>query len=66
MSNKNIKIMILGADGYLGLPLSVDLALKGFNLTLIDNYVKRKLSSKYLRKPLNQMDTNDYFQLLNQ
>ena len=56
MTNKNIKIMILGADGYLGVPLSVDLALKGFKLTLIDNYVKRKLSAKYLRQPLNKIN----------
>tara|TARA_B100000953_G_scaffold299663_1_gene300260 strand:+ start:579 stop:1736 length:1158 start_codon:yes stop_codon:yes gene_type:complete len=52
--NNNLKVMILGADGYLGIPLSIDLALKGFNLMLIDNYIKRKLSSKYKRQPLNR------------
>ena len=56
MSNKRTKIMILGADGYLGVPLTVDLALKGYNLTLVDNYIKRKLSSDFSRQPLNKIN----------
>ncbi len=47
-----MKIMILGADGYLGWPTAVDLAFKGYNLMLVDNYLKRKLMSKYKKKPL--------------
>lgn len=56
MSNKRTKIMILGADGYLGVPLTVDLAQKGYNLTLVDNYIKRKLSSFFSRQPLNKIN----------
>ena len=56
MSNNKTKIMILGADGYLGVPLTVDLAQKGYNLTLVDNYIKRKLSSDFLRQPLNKIN----------
>ncbi len=44
--------MILGADGYLGWPTSVDFALKGHRLMLVDNYIKRKLMKKYNKKPL--------------
>ena len=55
MGNKT-KIMILGADGYLGIPLTVDLAQKGYNLTLVDSYVKRKLASEFSRQPLNRIN----------
>ncbi len=44
--------MILGADGYLGWPTAVDFAFKGHELMLVDNYIKRKLMSKYKKKPL--------------
>ncbi len=47
-----MRIMILGADGYLGWPTSVELALKNHNLLLIDNFIKRKLIKKYNRKVL--------------
>ena len=36
-----MKIMILGADGYLGWPTAVELAFKGHNLMLVDNYLKQ-------------------------
>ena len=41
-----MKIMILGADGYLGGQRPVDFALKGHRLMLVDNYIKRKLMKK--------------------
>ena len=47
-----MKIMILGADGYLGWPTSVDLASKNHDLLLIDNFTKKKLLDKYNRLPL--------------
>jgi UDP-sulfoquinovose synthase len=47
-----MKILILGADGYLGWPTSIDLALNKHNLLLIDNYEKKKLMKKNYRKPL--------------
>tara|TARA_B100001057_G_scaffold114169_1_gene112484 strand:+ start:292 stop:480 length:189 start_codon:yes stop_codon:yes gene_type:complete len=53
--------MILGADGYLGLPTSVDLALEQHDLLLIDNYIKKRLMNKNKRKPLvkkNKIEKN--------
>lgn len=47
-----MKIMILGADGYLGWPTSVDLASKNHTLLLIDNFTKKKLLDKYNRPPI--------------
>ena len=47
-----MKIMILGADGYLGWPTSIELALDNHNLLLVDNFIKRKLIKKYKRKVL--------------
>ncbi len=37
------KVMILGADGYLGWPCSMYFAEKGYEVFAIDNYDKRKL-----------------------
>ena len=47
-----MKIMILGADGYLGWPTSLDLAFKKHKLLLVDNYIKRRTMSKMNREPL--------------
>lgn len=47
-----MKIMILGADGYLGWPTTVDLAFKKHKLLLVDNYIKRKLMTSLNREPL--------------
>tara|TARA_B110000858_G_scaffold103786_1_gene118917 strand:+ start:4932 stop:6074 length:1143 start_codon:yes stop_codon:yes gene_type:complete len=51
-----MKIMILGADGYLGWPTSVDLASQSHDLLLIDNFTKKKLLKQYKRKPLVEND----------
>ncbi len=47
-----MKILILGADGYLGWPTSIDLSLDGHEILLIDNYVKRSIMNKNNRSPL--------------
>ena len=47
-----MKIMILGADGYMGWPTSIDLASKGHTICMVDNYIKRKLMTQYKRKAL--------------
>ena len=46
-----MKIMILGADGYLGWPTSIDLSAKS-EVIMVDNYVKRKINSNFKRSPL--------------
>ena len=38
--------MILGADGYLGWPMSIELALDKHKLLMVDNYLKRSLIKK--------------------
>jgi UDP-sulfoquinovose synthase len=51
-----MRIMILGADGYLGWPTSVDLASQNHDLLLIDNFTKKKLLKQYKRTPLIKND----------
>jgi UDP-sulfoquinovose synthase len=41
MSDKST-VMVLGADGYLGFPLSMHLALKGYNVLGVDAFLRRK------------------------
>ena len=45
------KIMVLGADGYLGWPTSLYWMEKS-EVILIDNYIKRKINSRFKRSPL--------------
>jgi|TARA_Y100000389_G_scaffold153891_1_gene154258 UDP-sulfoquinovose synthase len=47
-----MKILVLGADGYLGWPTSIDLALDKHELLLIDNYAKRFIMGENNRAPL--------------
>jgi len=39
-----MKIIVLGADGYLGWPTSMDLAAKGHDVVAIDNYSRRNIA----------------------
>ena len=41
-----MKILILGGDGYLGWPTAMDLAAKGYNVTVVDNYFRRILAEE--------------------
>ena len=52
-----MKIMILGADGYLGWPTAVDLAFKKHKLMLVDSYIKRRIMTKMGREPLVKSPT---------
>jgi len=38
-----MRIVVLGADGYLGWPTAMRLAAKGYEVCLVDNYLRRKL-----------------------
>lgn len=38
------KVLILGGDGYLGWPTAMDLALKGHNVCVMDNYLRRNIA----------------------
>ena len=39
-----MKILVLGADGYLGWPTSMYLSDKGHEVAAVDNYSKRKIA----------------------
>jgi len=52
------RIMILGADGYLGWPTSMYWAEKS-EVIMVDNYVKRKINSKFRRSPLVRLKKID-------
>jgi len=39
-----MRILILGADGYLGWPTSMDLAAKGHDVVAVDNYLRRNIA----------------------
>ena len=39
-----VKILILGGDGYLGWPTAMDLATRGHEVALVDNFLRRAMS----------------------
>jgi len=39
-----MRILVLGADGYLGWPTCMDLAEKGHDVVAVDNYMRRKIA----------------------
>ena len=47
-----MKILILGADGYLGWPTAMNLAKKKNNVFLVDNFIKRKIEADNGISPL--------------
>lgn len=50
-----MKILILGADGYLGWPTAMHFANEGHSVYAIDNLSKRKIESEYGIEPLNSI-----------
>ena len=51
------KILIFGGDGYLGWPLAMHLAKNGFDVTVCDNFSKRKWELEIGVKPLISVKT---------
>jgi UDP-sulfoquinovose synthase len=47
-----MKILIIGADGYLGFPLACRLSTNGNDVLMIDNYSKRLTSNEFRCDPL--------------
>ena len=39
-------VLILGGDGYLGWPTAMHFAARGFNVTVADNYYRRKIAEE--------------------
>ena len=51
------KILVCGADGYLGWPTAMYLSEKGYQVTAIDNFSKRKIENENNIKPLKRIET---------
>ena len=47
-----MRILVLGADGYLGWPTVMDLSAKGHDVVAVDNYLRRKLFDEVGVEPL--------------
>ena len=47
-----MNVLILGGDGYLGWPTAMHFSSKNHNVTLIDNYIKRKWEMELNSSPL--------------
>ena len=39
-----MRILILGGDGYLGWPMAMHFAKRGHDVTVVDNYLRRKIA----------------------
>ena len=48
-----MKVLILGADGYLGWPTTMYFSNKGCEVCAVDNLSKRKIESEFGTEPLN-------------
>jgi UDP-sulfoquinovose synthase len=61
-----MRVIILGGDGYLGWPTAMDMAAKGHEVTVVDNYLRRNIaqqtSSEGLLAPANLNDRADLFE----
>ena len=47
-----MRIVILGGDGYLGWPTAMDMAAAGHEVTVVDNYLRRRLAEATNSDPL--------------
>lgn len=47
-----MRILILGADGYLGWPTAMSLSMKGHEVLAVDNYLRRNICRQYDVEPL--------------
>jgi UDP-sulfoquinovose synthase len=47
-----MKILILGGDGYLGWPTAMHLSMLGHEVFIVDNYLRRKITSETDSAPI--------------
>lgn len=52
-----MKVLVLGADGYLGWPTSMSFANKGHSVVCVDNFSKRRICENIQVKPLVELPT---------
>ncbi|MDA9052926.1 NAD-dependent epimerase/dehydratase family protein [Planktomarina temperata] len=50
--NKNMRVLILGGDGYLGWPTAMDFAAAGHDVMVADNYMRRQIAEATESAPL--------------
>ena len=41
-----MNVLILGGDGYLGWPTAMDFAAAGHSVTVVDNYLRRRIAEE--------------------
>ncbi len=54
-----MRVIILGGDGYLGWPTAMHFAQHGHNVTVVDNYLRREIVSRFGRPDRAQFGRND-------
>ena len=47
-----MRVLILGGDGYLGWPTAMQISSNGHDVTVVDNYLRRRICSEMDVKPL--------------
>ncbi len=47
-----MRVLILGGDGYLGWPTAMHMSLRGHEVCVVDNYLRRKISRETSSEPL--------------
>ena len=47
-----MRVLVLGADGYLGWPTAMDFSLKGHDVWVVDNYFRRNIARDTCSEPL--------------
>lgn len=52
-----MRVMVLGADGYLGWPMSMYLSNRGYDVISVDNYSRRNICMETGNNPLFPVDT---------
>ncbi|MDB4020969.1 NAD-dependent epimerase/dehydratase family protein [Litorivicinus sp.] len=47
-----MRVIVLGGDGYLGWPTAMDMSIKGHDVCVVDNYLRRKMATDTDSEPL--------------
>ena len=47
-----MRILLLGGDGYLGWPTAMHLSAYGYEVTIVDNYLRRQIARDENVEPL--------------
>ena len=50
-----MKVLVLGGDGYLGWPTAMHLSAMGYEVGVVDNYLRRNLAQEENVEPLYEV-----------